>query len=153
VQFLLDGAPAGAEVTSAPFTIVWNPTTTTSGLHTLAARARDTAGRQATSAAVSVTVANIITTTIAWPPPAPIVYGTPLSATQLNATTGIPGTLVYSPAAGTVLGTGSQTLSVTFTPSDALTYTTASSSVTLTVLKATPIVTWTPPPRSHLGPR
>ena len=32
-----------------------------------------------------------------------IVYGTALSATQLNATASVPGTFVYTPAAGTVL--------------------------------------------------
>ncbi len=55
VQFLLDGAPVGAEVTAAPYFINWNPSTVPAGVHTLAARARDAAGRQTTSAAVSVT--------------------------------------------------------------------------------------------------
>ena len=48
------------------------------------------------------------------------------SATQLNATASVPGTFVYTPAAGTVLNAGAaQTLSVTFTPTDAANYTTA----------------------------
>ena len=33
-------------------------------------------------------------------------YGTALSATQLNATANVPGTFVYTPAAGTVLNAG-----------------------------------------------
>lgn len=57
VQFLLDGAALGSEVTVAPYTISWDTTTTSNGAHTLAARARDAAGNTATSANVSVTVA------------------------------------------------------------------------------------------------
>jgi len=37
---------------------------------------------------------------ITWPVPAPITYGTALSATQLNATASVPGVLTYVPAAG-----------------------------------------------------
>lgn len=73
------------------------------------------------------------TPTITWPTPAAISYGTRLSATQLNATANVAGTFVYSPSPGTQLGTGSQTLKVTFTPSDTTDYTTATASVQLTV--------------------
>ena len=70
------------------------------------------------------------TPTITWSTPADITYGTALSATQLNATANVPGTFVYSPAAGTVLTPGAaQTLSVTFTPTDAANYTTATTTV------------------------
>ncbi len=55
---------------------------------------------------------------ISWVPPAPIPYGTALSGTQLNATASVPGTFVYTPAAGTVLTAGTQALAVTFTPTD-----------------------------------
>jgi hypothetical protein len=58
VQFLLDGAPLGAEVTSAPYTFVWNTTTIADGSHTLAARARDSAGLSTVSTAIPVTVQN-----------------------------------------------------------------------------------------------
>jgi len=85
------------------------------------------------------------TPTITWPPPAPIVYGTKLSATQLNATASVPGSFVYSPAVGTLPGAGTQTLSVTFTPTDTVAYQTATASVSLTVNKATPAVTWSAP--------
>ena len=58
----------------------------------------------------------------------------------------MPGTFVYTPAAGTVLIAGAgQTLSVTFTPTDAANYTTATATVAITVLKATPIITWPTP--------
>jgi hypothetical protein len=39
--------------------------------------------------------------TITWSAPADIVYGTALSATQLNATANVAGSFVYAPAAGT----------------------------------------------------
>ena len=47
------------------------------------------------------------------------------------------GTFVYTPGSGTVLGAGSQTLSVTFTPSDTTDYKSASGSVTLQVNQGT----------------
>ena len=44
------------------------------------------------------------------------------------------GTFAYTSAAGTVLGAGSQTLSATFTPNDATSYTTASATVKIAVI-------------------
>jgi glucuronoarabinoxylan endo-1,4-beta-xylanase len=71
----------------------------------------------------------------------------PLSSTQLDASAGgVAGTFVYTPAAGTVLTAGAQTLSVTFYPSDPASYTSATASVTLTVNKAAPVITWIPNP-------
>jgi len=58
VQFLLDGAPLGAEVTSSPYSVAWDTTTATTGPHTLSARATDTVGLSTTSAAIAVTVGN-----------------------------------------------------------------------------------------------
>src|SRR5207302_1454578 len=57
VQFQLDGGPLGAEVTVAPYSVVWDTTTASLGAHTLAAVARDAAGNLGTAAAVTVTVA------------------------------------------------------------------------------------------------
>ena len=92
--------------------------------------------------------------TIMWPTPAPIVYGTPLSGTQLDASSALPGTFVYSPAAGTVLTVGQQRLSVTFTPTDTTDYTTGTATVTLTVIPATPTMglAATPNPAFALNP-
>src|SRR6266702_1067437 len=56
--------------------------------------------------------------TISWSRPAAISYGTALGATQLNATANYPGTFTYSPAAGTILAVGTQSLSASFTPRD-----------------------------------
>ena len=90
---------------------------------------------------------NKATPVITWTNPAPIIYGTPLSATQLNATANVPGTLVYTPAAGTILNTGAnQTLTVNFTPADASNYNSVSgTTVSITVNKATPVVSWSTP--------
>jgi hypothetical protein len=97
----------------------------------------------ATSAGYTQTVTKA-TPVITWATPAPITYGTALSATQLNATTSVPGSFSYTPATGT-LNVGSQTLSVTFTPFDTTNYTIATATVTLTVNKATPVISWATP--------
>jgi hypothetical protein len=70
---------------------------------------------------------------ITWATPAAITYGTALSTTQLDATANVPGSFVYTPAAGAVLTAGSQTLSVSFTPTDTTDYTKATATVPLTV--------------------
>jgi len=83
---------------------------------------------------------------ISWSNPADIAYGTPLSGMQLNASCGVAGSFAYTPASGTVLGVGNgQTLSVTFTPTDTVDYTTATASVSINVQKATPVVSWSNP--------
>jgi len=84
------------------------------------------------------------TPVVTWTPPAPIVYGTPLSSTQLRARANVEGTFTYDPPAGAVVGVGSQTLSATFTPADAVDYTTVTRVVTLDVAQATPVITWYP---------
>ena len=77
------------------------------------------------------------TPTITWNNPADIVYGTPLSGTQLNATASVPGTFTYTPAATTVLHVGNgQTLHVDFTPTDTANNTGAAKNVLINVLKA-----------------
>lgn len=71
---------------------------------------------------------------LTWANPAAIASGTALSKTQLDATSSVAsGTYAYSPASGTVLTTGSYTLSVIFTPTDTTDYTTATASVSLVV--------------------
>ena len=85
------------------------------------------------------------TPTITWAAPSPITYGTALGGTQLNATASAAGSFTYSPPASTVLGAGTQTLSVTFTPTDSTRYNTASANVSLTVNRATPTISWPAP--------
>ncbi len=85
------------------------------------------------------------TPTITWSNPADIVYGTPLSSTQLSASASVPGTFTYTPASGTILNAGTQTLHVDFTPTDTANYNTASQDVAINVNKADPIVAWSNP--------
>jgi hypothetical protein len=95
---------------------------------------------------------------ISWTPtPASITYGTGLVAGQLDATvastyvTTIPGTFNYTPASGTVLGAGPQTLNVSFTPTDIVDFATATGTASITVGKATPTITWNPPAAITIG--
>ena len=85
------------------------------------------------------------TPTITWANPASIVYGTALTASQLDATASVAGTFAYSPASGTVLAAGTDTLSVTFTPTDTTDYTTATATATIAVSQATPTISWANP--------
>ena len=71
---------------------------------------------------------------VSWPDPADITYGTVLGKTQLDATASVPGTFSYTPALGTILHAGAnQPLTVTFTPTDAVDYTTAAATVQINV--------------------
>ena len=153
VQFKLDGMDLGVEDTESPYSISWDTTTSTNGTHFLTAVARDTNGGMGTATTVSVIVTNTRTTpAITWGAPANIVYGTVLDATQLNASATVPGTFTYTPGAGAVLPAGpAQTLSVTFTPSDTINYTTATASVAITVLPATPAIIWPAPASISYG--
>ena len=57
VQFKLNGANLGAEITTAPYTVLWNAKKAAAGIYTIQAVARDAAGNQAVSAPISVTIA------------------------------------------------------------------------------------------------
>ncbi len=63
VQFKLDGANLGSEVTTAPYQMSWDTKTTTDGQHTLTAVVRNTSNMTTTSSNVIVTVANQAQTT------------------------------------------------------------------------------------------
>jgi sugar lactone lactonase YvrE len=115
--------------------------TVSPGPHVFTATATDRAGNIAT-ASVTYTVKGI--PTITWPPPADIVYGTALGAAQLNAVADVPGSFSYDPPAGTTLGAGAHTLTVTFTPADSG-WEVTTTAVPLVVIKATPVLTWAPP--------
>jgi hypothetical protein len=93
----------------------------------------DTADYRSVSQTATLNVLKA-TPTVTWANPADITYGTPLSSTQLDASADVAGTLAYSPAAGTLLGAGSYTLSVTFTPTDTADYNSVTQAATLNVL-------------------
>ncbi len=86
-----------------------------------------------------------VTASVNWGTPAPIVYGQPLSLAQLNATSNVAGTFVYSPAAGTVLNTGTYTLLATFVPTNASQYKTVTATTSISVSSQDPILHWDTP--------
>jgi glucuronoarabinoxylan endo-1,4-beta-xylanase len=104
----------------------------------------DTADYTSATGSVTLSVTKPATA-ISWEAPTAITYGTALGGTELDATANVPGSFSYTPAAGTVLEAGAQTLSVTFTPTDTADYQSAADSVTLTVNQATPAITWAAP--------
>ncbi len=134
---------------SVPGTLVYTPAAGSipaAGTDTLSVTftPTDTANYTTATKTVQITVTQA-TPVITWANPASITYGTALSATQLNATASVPGTLVYTPVAGSVPAAGTDTLSVTFTPTDTANYTTATKTVQITVNQATPVITWANP--------
>jgi alpha-L-arabinofuranosidase len=121
---------------SLPGTFAYTPalgTTPAVGTDTLSVTFTPTATPSATvTKTVSLTVTKA-TPTVTWATPAAITAGTALTAAQLNATASVPGTLLYTPAAGAVPAAGTDTLSVTFTPTNTTGYTTVTKTVSLTV--------------------
>lgn len=96
-----------------------------------------TPGAPASLAGIGLTSFSLITMNIpvvTWTNPAPIIYGTALGSNQLDATANVPGSFAYDPTNGTVLGVGTNTLSVLFTPSDTNDYSSVSDAVNLVVL-------------------
>ena len=113
-----------------------------------ARRRRRVRHQQNLSASTQVTITSAPSSgapAISWSAPAAIAYGTALSSAQLNVTANVPGTFVYTPAAGVVLKAGTQTLSAVFTPTASSTYSSATATVQLTVNQANPTITWAAP--------
>jgi hypothetical protein len=134
---------------SVPGTLVYSPTNgsvLSVGTQTLHVDLTPDDATNYTNTSKNVTI-NVLNSTpaITWNDPADIIYGTALSSIQLDATASVPGTFVYSPAEGTVLGVGKQTLHVDLTPEDATNYTSASKEVEINVLNSTPAITWNDP--------
>ncbi|MGD0941559.1 MAG: DUF4329 domain-containing protein [Terracidiphilus sp.] len=92
----------------------------------------DTTDYSSTISTVGLTV-NQATPPIVWSTPANIPTGTALSGSQLNASSTVPGTFNYTPAAGTVVTVGLYTLSAAFTPADTVDYTSSTATATLIV--------------------
>ncbi len=118
----------------------------TAGTDTLSVtfKPTDTVNYTTATATVEIVV-NQATPVITWANPAAITYGTALSATQLNATASVLGSFTYTPALGNVPTAGTDTLSVTFKPTDTVNYTTATATVQIVVNQATPVITWANP--------
>ena len=155
VTFEDAGSPIGTGTLSGT-TATFTTSTLAIGTHTITASWAGNSNHSAvTSSPITQTVEKAAPSmpTITWATPAPIAFGTALSATQLDASAIVPGTVIYSPASGTVLNSGSQTLSVTFTPTDTTDYNAAIATVTLIVNQGstnqsgplTPVITWATP--------
>ncbi|HEV3436065.1 MAG TPA: Ig-like domain-containing protein [Gemmata sp.] len=142
VTFIVTGA--GNPVTSQPVVngaasaVLTIPGGTAAGSYSIqAVYTGTTAFSPSTDTSQTLTISKA-TSAILWSDPGPIASGTPLGASQLNATASVPGTFVYNPPAGTILASGTtQTLSVTFTPADATDYNSAMASVSVTILGGT----------------
>jgi len=140
---------------TVPGTFAYAPaagTVLSGGTHVLSATftPNDTTDYASATVVVQLTV-NRATPPITWATPSPIIYPTALSATQLDATSTVPGTFAYTPAAGTVFSAGTQTLSVTFTPNDTTDYTTATATVQLTIDNPAPVISSLSPAIASAG--
>lgn len=157
---LMDGTNMLASGTLSNGGYSYTTSTLSAATHSIVATyAGDNYFAATSSSALSQVVnrAAAVASNITWATPAPIVYGTALSSTQLDATattttgTPIPGTFVYTPAAGTVPSAGVDTLSVTFTPTDPLSFLAATQTVMLTVTSPAVAATITAPPTTPPG--
>jgi arylsulfate sulfotransferase len=136
------GLPVHFSILSGPATMSDDILTITgAGTVTVrASQAGDTNYQAAPDVDQSFTVGKA-TPAITWTNPASITYGTALDATQLNAASSVPGALVYTPVAGTILNAGNnQSLTVNFNPADSANYKQASLSVSINVSKADQII-------------
>jgi len=88
-----------------------------------------------TSTVASLTV-NKATPPTSWNSLAAITYPAPLSGSQLNASSTVPGTWSYSESAGTILNAGNYVLTATFTPTNTADYETVVRTNNLLVNKA-----------------
>jgi hypothetical protein len=142
VTFTVTGV--GSSVTSGPLTqgnisaLFTVPGGTHAGTYPLQAKYNGDPSFLASSDARQTLTIRKAASVITWSKPADIAFGTALSPAQLNATANLSGVFAYTPPAGTVLPLGlGQTLSVRFTPSDTIDYTSALATVAINV-KALP---------------
>ncbi len=103
------------------------------GTQTLSVLFTPTNGNYSSATATVQLTVNQAAPTLAWAPLAAVATGTALGAAQLDATSNVPGAFVYSPAAGNVPAAGTLQLTATFTPTDAVDYSTSTVTNTLVV--------------------
>jgi len=130
--------------------------TLTAGTHAITAGwAGNGNYKAATSSAITQTVNKAPGPPINWTAPAAITYGTALSGTQLNATTSMPGNFTYYPGPGAVPDVGTQTLWVTFEPTNT-SFNSSTAWVPLVVnmdpsSQLTPTISWVTPAAISYG--
>jgi hypothetical protein len=145
VTFSITGA--GNPVTSSPVTqgnataLFAVPGGTRVGSYPIVATYNGTPIFSASDNSASVLKIDRAAPVISWSNPADLHFGSALGPAQLNATASVPGTFVYNPPAGTLLPAGpGQSLSVSFTPSDATDYNGATAVVSINVTPTVPCV-------------
>lgn len=148
------GLPVSLAVVSGPATLATSTLTITAA-GTVVLRATQ-AGNSTYAAAPVVEQTVVIqkaAPVLTWSPPTSLPAGAALDGAVLNATAMPPGgTFSYSPAAGTALTAGTQTLAVTYTPAAAdvgnYAVATATRSVTVTNVSGAPQITTQPSSQS-----
>ena len=79
---------------------------------------------------------------VSWPSLLPMNQGNPLTTEQLCAQASVPGSFLYTPALGSVLPVGRQTLSATFAPMDSRMFAPVSIQTTIQVRPSTGPFQW-----------
>jgi len=137
IQLFSTGGQVAAVTNQAATTFTLTATNLGLGLHPFYVLLTDQAGHRYQTQTVSYRILPVnnhpATPAVVWMNPAPIAYGTALGLGQLNATANVPGTFAYTPAAGTVLGAGTNTLTGVFTPTDTVDYLSVTNMVSLVV--------------------
>ena len=146
VSFAVTGV--GIPVTSSPVTqgnasvLFTIPGGTPAGGYPIVATYNGTATFSSSSDSSAVLKIDKAPPTIIWANPANLYFGSALGSAQLNATSSVPGILLYNPPAGTFLPVGSgQSLSVTFIPSDTVDYNSTTATVSINVMTAALTIT------------
>jgi chitodextrinase len=162
VQFKLDGNNLGTEITTSPYSFVWDSTTVTDGTHILSAVARDSFGNTATSSPISITVANTPTAPDTTSPTDPSnLVATAASTSQVNLAwsgstdaggSGLHGYQIYRDSALVATTTNTSYSDTTLSPSTTYAYyvvaydnagnqSMPSNQVTVTTLIPPPVIT------------
>jgi hypothetical protein len=142
VQFSIDGSNVGSAVTLSGGTATYATSTLTAGSHSIGAvyTPSSTSYSSSTASTFTQTVNKATPTVSAWPTASTITYGQTLASSTLSGgSASVGGTFAWT-TSSTAPGAGSQSESVTFTPSDTTDYNTVVGSVTVTVNKTTPTV-------------
>jgi O-glycosyl hydrolase len=138
------GGSAPAGITTSLADIFNNPTINLSNLLGLASASSPFQPILSAPPSSWTVVLQTTPTITALPGASAITYGQTLAASTLTGGTGsVSGTFAWT-TAGATPGAGTDTESVTFTPTDTTDYATATGSVTLTVNRATPVITELP---------
>ncbi len=145
-QTLASSTLSGGDATPAG-TFAWITPSTSPATGTSAQGVRFTptnsANYNTVDGTVNITVNQATPTVSAWPTASAIIYGQTLADSTLSGgTASVTGSFAFTTPA-TAPDAGTYSASVTFTPTDAVNYTTVTGSVNVTVSKADPdITTW-----------